>query len=284
MLAGHARLRTLAMEYERSMRWPTLTPAVRWLLIANTVVFVAHALVVGITRDPVLLARWFGVSAPNLIEGYGLGILRLLTYQFVHAFVPPTHFLVNMLVLYFFGTWVEAGVGRRRFLALYLVGGAVGALVEVGLWLLFSQHPAVPVIGASGACYAITIYAACMDPRATVLFIVIPVQMQVLAWILVGLGAYELYANLLFGSGGVAHGCHLGGALWGYLAHRYRIEPVRVLDWFGRWRAQRGVVARADHQEALDRLLDKVHREGLPSLTPAERRFLDRQSRDLRGR
>ncbi len=272
------------MEYERSMRWPALTRGVRWLLIANTVVFVLNALVVGVSRDPVFMARWFGVSAPNLIEGYGLGLLRLVTYQFVHAFVPPTHFLFNMLVLYFFGTWVENGIGLRRFFGIYLAGGVAGALVEVALWLLLSDRPAVPVIGASGACYAITIYAACMDPRATVLLIVFPVQMRVLAWILVGLGMYELYANLLFGSGGVAHGCHLGGALWGYLAHRHRIEPGRILDRYAAWRDQRSAVSNAEHQETLDRLLEKVHREGLPSLTPAERRFLDRQSRDLRGR
>jgi hypothetical protein len=123
-----------------------------------------------------------------------------------------------------------------------------------------------------------------MDPRATVILIVFPVQMRVLAWLLVGLGAYRLYANLLFGGDGVAHGCHLGGALWGYLAYRYRLEPLRVFDRFSAWRARRGAVTKAERQETLDRLLEKVHRQGLPSLTAAERRFLDRQSRDLRGR
>jgi hypothetical protein len=30
---------------------------------------------------------------------------------------------------------VEGGIGRRRFFALYLLGGVVGALVEAGFWL-----------------------------------------------------------------------------------------------------------------------------------------------------
>src|SRR5688572_25626050 len=167
------------MEYERSFRWPGLTSAVRWLLAANTVVFVVHAILVGVTRDPVLLPRWLGVSGPNLIEGYGLGVVRLLTYQFVHAFMPPLHFLFNMLVLYFFGTWVEAGIGRRRFMALYLTGGVVGALVEIVIWLVFRGGADVPVVGASGACYGVVIYAACMDPRAIVYLVVFPVQMRV---------------------------------------------------------------------------------------------------------
>lgn len=272
------------MEYERSFRWPTLTVGVRWLLLVNTAVFLVHAVLVGITHDPGLLSRWLGVSGPNLLEGYGLGVLRLVTYQFVHAFLPPMHFLFNMLVLYFFGTWVEGGIGRRGLLALYLVGGAVGALVEIAIWLTFQQRADVLVIGASGACYAILIYAACMDPRATVYLIVFPVPMQVLAWLLVGLGVYELYGNLLFGGGGVAHGCHLGGALWGYLAHRYKLRPARVLDRLAAWREQQASASAHRDQATLDELLDKVHRQGLSSLTPAERRFLDRQSRDRAGR
>lgn len=272
------------MEYESSFRWPALTAGVRWLLLANTAVFLAQAVMVGVTRDPMLLARWFGVSGPNLIEGYGLGLLRLVTYQFVHAFVPPTHFLFNMLFLYFFGTWVEAGIGKRRFLALYLTGGVVGALMEVGIWLLFQQRADVPVIGASGACYAAIIYAACMSPTATVWLIVFPVQLRVLAWILVGLGVYELYGNLIFGSGGVANGCHLGGALWGYLSYRYRLEPIRALDRLAQWGDRQKAASVADRHATLDRLLEKVQRQGLNSLTPAERRFLDRQSRDMRGR
>ncbi|HLU40617.1 MAG TPA: rhomboid family intramembrane serine protease [Planctomycetota bacterium] len=273
------------MEYEQRFHWPALTPAVRWLLLANTAVFLLNAVLVGATGDPDRLAQWLGVSGTKLLEGWGLGVVRLVTYQFVHAFLPPFHFLFNMLVLYFFGTWVERGIGRRRFFALYLTGGVVGALVEIGVWLLLEGRAGMTVVGASGACYCVTIYAACMDPRAIVYLIVFPVQMRVLAWILVGLGAYELYASIVLGvTGGVAHGCHLGGAFWGYLAYRQRIEPVRLLDRLSEWRERRKIARRAEDQATLDQLLEKVHRQGLSSLTPAERRFLDRRSRDLRGR
>jgi len=272
------------MEYQRSFRWPALTAGVKWLLLVNAAVFAVHFVVVGISHDPTLLPRWFGVSAPNLVEGYGLGLLRLVTYQFVHAFSPPLHFLFNMLFLYFFGTWVEGGIGKRRFIALYLCSGVVGALVEVGIWLLFRHRADVPVIGASGACYGIVVYAACMSPHATVWLLVFPVPMWILAWILVGLGAYELYDNLLFGGGGVAHGCHLGGALWGFLAYRRKLEPVFLLDRFEAWRRRQTARSASENREVVDRLLDKVQRQGLNSLTAAERRFLDRRSRDLRGR
>ncbi len=270
------------MEYGYSMRWPALTPAVKWLLIANTAVFVIHAIAVGITREPDILSRWLGSSPANLIEGYGLGIVRLLTYQFVHSFGDPMHFLGNMVILYFFGTMVEGGVGRRRFFALYLLGGVVGALVEAAFWMLADRGGVV--IGASGACYAALVYAACMSPRAMVIVLVFPVRLAVLVWVLVGLGAYMLYVNLLFGGGGTAHGCHLGGALWGYLSYRYRLDPSRLLDGLAQARVVRQANNAFRDQQVMDELLEKVHREGLSALTPAERRFLDRQSRNLRGR
>ncbi|MEY2981800.1 MAG: hypothetical protein RL562_2027, partial [Planctomycetota bacterium] len=41
---------------------------------------------------------------------------------------------------------------------------------------------------------------------------------------------------------------------------------------------------RASLQAELDRLLEKVHREGMGSLSEAERRALERASRDLHSR
>lgn len=275
------------MQYESSFRWPSLTVAVKWLLIANTVVFVLQALLGGVLAGPRGLAPWLGVSGEMLFEGYGLGLLRLVSYQFVHSFVDPRHFLLNMLVLYMFGTSVESRIGRDRLLALYLVGGVVGALLEIGIWALAGEGR--PIVGASGACYAIMIYAACMTPHANVIFVIFPMQLWVMAALLVGLGAYELYVNLLLSSSAsVAHGCHLGGALWGYLSYRYRWDPSGLARRFKAGvavrRAQQEAASRAANEQEFERALEKVQRTGLSSLTPAERRILDRRSEELRKR
>lgn len=275
------------MQYESGIRWPSLTVAVKWLLIANTAVFVAQALIGGPLLGPGGFLSWLGASTDNLFDGFGLGLLRLVSYQFVHSFTDPMHFLVNMLVLYMFGTMVEGAIGRDRLLALYLFGGLVGAGLELGLAALLGNSPIV--VGASGACYGIMVYAACLMPHASVIFIVFPMQLWVLAALLVALGAYQLYVNLLLGGGsGVAHGCHLGGALWGYLSHRYRLEPA---GWLADWRArsarrrvQQAAAQVAATDQEVDRLLDKVHREGLNALTPAERAVLDRRSKEMRRR
>jgi membrane associated rhomboid family serine protease len=72
---------------------------------------------------------------------------RLITAAFLHASV--LHIAFNMLALWWFGAAVENYLGRGRFIGLYLVGGlagSAGALI---------QAPLTPVVGASGAIFAI---------------------------------------------------------------------------------------------------------------------------------
>jgi membrane associated rhomboid family serine protease len=255
---------------------PRVTSGVKALLIVNAAVFFANALAQDWFGDVLLPLSWSG-----LWEGYGLGVLRLVTYQFVHAFTDPWHILLNMLLLYFFGTFVEAEIGRRRLLWLYLLSGIAGGLLHMLL------APSARVVGASGACYGILVYAAFMAPRMRVIFLIFPIEMRWLVGFLVFLGLYQVYVEMALGvSGGVSHGAHLGGALWGLVA--FRMARAGVGPDFGlgeRWarmRAQRSARASAQHRAVLDGLLDKVQREGLSSLTAAERRFLDKASERMR--
>jgi membrane associated rhomboid family serine protease len=271
---------------------PSLTPAVKRLLVANLAVFAANMLLVGALGTP----QWFALTWSGLWDGYGLGLLRLVTYQFTHSWGDPMHLLWNMLTLYFFGTWVEDRIGYRGVYRLYLAGGVAGALLF--LLVAWPQGQAdVPLVGASGSCYAFLLYAAAMAPHATVFFFFIPVTLWVLAAVLVGLGLYSTYVEFATGqSGGVAHGAHLGGAALGYLAYR--------MGWFRDWvpfERQEGVLQglrqrwstmveerraadAARDQQRLDDLLAKVHEKGIGSLSAAERRFLEDASKRRRDR
>jgi len=275
-----------------AMGMPSLTPAVKRLLVANLAVFAANMLLVGALGTP----QWFALTWSGLWDGYGLGLLRLVTYQFTHSWGDPMHLLWNMLTLYFFGTWVEDRIGYRGVYRLYLAGGVAGALLF--LLVAWPQGQAdVPLVGASGSCYAFLLYAAAMAPHATVFFFFIPVTLWVLAAVLVGLGLYSTYVEFATGqSGGVAHGAHLGGAALGYLAYR--------MGWFRDWvpfERQEGVLQglrqrwstmveerraadAARDQQRLDDLLAKVHEKGIGSLSAAERRFLEDASKRRRDR
>lgn len=73
---------------------------------------------------------------------------RLLSSMFLHSgFV---HLAVNMLSLYFLGSFMERALGRGRFLALYLLSGISGGLA----YLYFGAFDAAAV-GASGAIFGL---------------------------------------------------------------------------------------------------------------------------------
>lgn len=60
------------------------------------------------------------------------------------------HLAVNMLSLYFLGSFIEQAFGRGRFLALYLLSGISGGLA----YLYFGAFDAA-VVGASGAIFGL---------------------------------------------------------------------------------------------------------------------------------
>ncbi|MBX3462518.1 MAG: rhomboid family intramembrane serine protease [Planctomycetes bacterium] len=274
------------------LSFPPLTPAVRSLLLVNCAVFVANAVLFGRLSD--VGGAWFACTWSGLSDGFGLGALRLVTYQFTHSFRDPMHLAMNLLVLYFFGTMVEPRLGARGTLRLYLAGGLAGALLHLATAAAHGQSD-VPLVGASGACYALLVFAACLAPRAMVFLVFVPVPLWALAAFLVGLGAYSTFVEFATGHAGqVAHGAHLGGAALGALAHHrgwfapsWRDEPATgwLARWRGRWRLsqqQRHQAAAAAREHRLDAILAKVKREGIGALTAEERRFLDRQSQQAR--
>jgi membrane associated rhomboid family serine protease len=263
---------------------PTMTPAILRLILVNVAVFVANALTGGSVGD------WLAVSWPAMWEGYGLGLLRTISYAFTHSFVDPMHLILNMLCLYFFGTMAEVRIGYWGTYKLYFASAFVALLLHLGMCAL-AGGLSRPLVGASGACYAFLVYAACMAPRSWVIVIVFPVQLWLLAAVLVFIGIYATYVDVVSGSpGSVAHSAHVGGALFGFVAYRRHW----FLDWtphayqrspwtawrqrFSRWRAARQARRIADDQMELDRILEKVKASGMTSLTAAERSFLDRFS------
>jgi len=264
-----------------------LPPATKVLLLVNLVVFAANALAFG------RLGRWFAFSWAGLSDGYGLGLLRLLSYQFTHSFLDPLHLLTNMLALWVFGPMAEARLGRNGLVRLYLWAGFAGALGHLAL-LAAQGHTGGGLIGASGACYGLLVYAACSEPNARIVFMIVQMPLWGLAALLIALGAYQTFVELATGvAGGVSHSAHLGGALLGWLAWRCR--------WFvdhgaGLGAAAPGLLARlgaavrersqararsaaAAAEQQLDAVLAKVKAEGITALRSAERRVLERASR-----
>jgi len=216
---------------------------------------------------------WLSANRPDVLDGE---VWRLLSAGFTHE--DPWHLVFNMLMLGFFGHVVEQRLGHRGMTALVLAAVVLGNALFVALFA--NPHG---VIGFSGAGYAIIVAFATIAPHARVIFIIFPMPAWLLVSILVGIG---VLSSLSGRSGGVAHEVHLVGAALGFVSIYWQARLARIRRRMFGWLATRRQAVREYREQAdqgeLDRLLEKVSSEGLHSLTPAERRFLDRYSKNQR--
>jgi membrane associated rhomboid family serine protease len=211
---------------------------------------------------------------------------QLVTCGFIHDTGSVRHVLFNMIALWFFGREVEGVYGKRLFVELYLSLVALSALVWLGIHLLTDGSPAV-LAGASGAVTGILVLYVLHFPTRTILFWgVFPMPVWVLATVQL---LQDIQGTLSReGAGNVAYTAHLGGAAFAFLFYRTGWQPGSLLPKrfsLGRLRRKpRLRVHNAEDEEEdlslrVDRILEKINREGQDSLTKEERRTLERASR-----
>jgi len=173
----------------------------------------------------------------------GQNLWTFITSMFMHA--TFTHLLVNMVSLFFLGSFVERLIGKKRFLWLYVVGGLVASLFFVVLAGFFGGSalggtifgsPVAYAVGASGAIFALGGLLAVLTPRLPVLvFFVIPMPM----WMaMIGLIVIVWLASLAlpFGVGNTAH---LGGLIVGlaygfYLKKKFPRKTAMISRYFSK--------------------------------------------------
>lgn len=225
---------------------------------------------------------------------------ELITFQFLHHNV--LHLVFNCVGLFFFAPWIERWWGAARFTAFYLLSGAAGALFFTLLTftgILPDRGPLpadyVPLVGASAGLYGVLIGTAVIAPNAMVslLFPPVTLAMRTFALWIIGIAVAVIFGDIIFGgasfqnSGGEAG--HLGGAILGFVLMKFpfllgkngaskiirprefrkknppKLRPRSELD-----------VASANE---VDRILDKISREGMQSLTDREREILQNASK-----
>ncbi len=292
-----------------------------WLIIINSAVFLAQALrIVPEVKGPrvfevfkmpsVDALTWYGhfstaeaffYKANNVIY-LNLEVWRLLTFQFLHA--NFLHLFFNMFGLYVFGGMVEQYLGRRRYLAFYLLCGICGGLAYVVLNMLgqaglsfpgvLPNDPRTPLVGASAGVFGVIMACAYLAPNAMImlLFPPIPLPLKVFAYAYVGVAALNL---LMGGANAGGDAAHLGGAIAG----AYFIRNSHLLHGFfdflgsrrpakkgraqtpGRVGPRRGQ-PEPPSQEEIDSILAKVATQGLGSLTRREKELLRRETESRR--
>ncbi len=267
---------------ERSFRFGFgggLTKAVKYLLIANVIVYLFQHLI-GPGHDP-LLIKLFGMHPKWVYSKFH--IWQPFTYMFLHSQGDLLHLLFNMFVLWMFGGEVERALGTREFIKYYFICGVGAGLFH----LIIYYDSTIPVVGASGAIYGVMVAFAVLFPERVItllLFLFLPVQIKAKYLVMIFAGI-SVFLGVFGGDSGVAHFAHMGGMAIGliYLKLDWRLDSVGKL--IRQQRESRRALHKLKKQqhkqqfrERVDEILDKINEVGYENLNAEEKRTLQEAS------
>jgi membrane associated rhomboid family serine protease len=217
-----------------------ITPGVKLLVLVCAGVFFAQTLA-DLLIGPAATSwinHFFGLVPLGPIPG--LRIWQPFTYIFLHGGL--LHLLLNMLWLWMFGRELELVWGERRFLNFFFLCGVGAGLIEMlvkTIPMFWGNRPSdVPTIGASGAIFGILMANAVLFPDRRVWLFPLPVAIPMRPYVAV-IAAIEFFFTLGSGGDKVAHLCHLGGMLVGYIYLRRGSFLYSVRNSVTDWKIQR---------------------------------------------
>lgn len=222
----------------------------------------------------------------------------VITYMFLHE--SFWHILFNMLWLYWFGRIFSDYLDQKKLVSVYILGGLSGALLYIlsfNIFPAFSETLHVSIaLGASASIMAIVVATAAYVPDYTVhLFLLGRVKIKYIA-----IGIFLLTSVFDFSTNTGGKIAHIGGAIFGFVyAIRYKQGKDtgrwinRLFDTIATWFKPREKMEvsykkpmtdieynqiKADHQEKIDKILEKIAKGGYDSLTKEEKEILFKES------
>jgi membrane associated rhomboid family serine protease len=249
------------------------------LIGVNIAVFIAQLFLDA--YQPGFVRQYLALSDRGLHEAYGW---QFITAAFLHD--GPWHLLGNMFLLYLLGRDVESIIGQRQFFFLYLTGTLAG---ELGHLFLMPEGSAL--LAASGGPAAVVVAYAAILPElelTSLILFKLPLRFKAkhLAY---GSFALATLAVIFDRTATVAHSSFLGGSIAGWFyAHLLGFGRPSILQRaLSQRRAEteryRAMTPEKFIAEEIDPLLDKISREGMGSLTRAERRMLAKAREKIAG-
>ena len=258
---------------EFSYRPNLFTNAIKILVSVNFGIFVLQT----ISNAEALFFPLFGL-VPKMVWSE-LMIWQPITYLFFHGGI--WHVLINMFVLWMFGSELERIWGKHRFLKFYFMTGIGSGLIT----MFFSLKSMTPIVGASGAVYGVLLaYGLTYPNRQIYLYGIIPIKS---IWFVIGIG-FIAFMSSFNNLSQVSHITHLSGMLIGYLMLK------RPFHWRTFWFSIRkktleyqvlqkekklSHIQKIEHD--VDIILDKINREGFDKLSKDEQDQLYKGSRSL---
>lgn len=229
----------------------------------------------------------------------------LVTAGFLH--VNWMHLIFNLIALYFFSGGLEAQLGELGYIIIYtasLVGGNLFSL------LLHKRDGYFSSVGASGAVCGLMFASIALFPGFSISLFIISLPGWLYGLLFIAFTIYGIRSK----QRNIGYETYLGGALVGMLvaiamhpqALLINIWPILIVAVpsivfiylivtrpqvllidnlffkttnYNYTVDQRYNLEKVDKQKEVDRILDKINRSGMKSLTPKEKQALDEYSK-----
>lgn len=187
-----------------------LTPAIKWLLIANVAIYVVELVTVNWVKMDQMVVH-LALTPSRVIPG--LELWQVFTYMWLHHPQSPGHLILNMFGLWMFGTLLEQRWGAVGFLRYYAMTGTFAGLVVLAAgWIFGAQNTLT--LGASGAIYAVIIAFGLLYPNLQIYLLgILPMKAKWIVWMVIG-GTVITY---LARTPGISIAAHVGGMAAGAL-------------------------------------------------------------------
>jgi membrane associated rhomboid family serine protease len=143
-------------------------PVVTWaLIVINTLIFVYMISLKPESQDQLVFTFGLVPARLNLSEPLYLlqqpgQLISLFSSQFLHA--NWFHLISNMWILFIFGDNVEDLMGKKRFIAFYLLSGIAANFAHA----FAMPDTQIPAVGASGAIAGVLGAYLLLFPHASV--------------------------------------------------------------------------------------------------------------------
>lgn len=275
------------------------------LIIINIAVFIVTALINAFAPSfyNFTLVHWIAVPGDPISLLYKPW--TILTYMFVHGGLR--HIFWNMVILYWFGRIVGDMIGDKHILPIYIMGGLAGAVAYILSYYFMYGVVGSYMVGASASIMALVIVAGRINPDKELRLILlgtIRIKYIILAFIILDL----IFIGKKDNTGG--HIAHLGGMVMGWLYYNQigqgndlEMRVNGILNWIGgifdtdrpkkkksplkvkfksdkiKTMSEHRTDSKANMQQQVDDILDKIKKQGYDSLTDAEKETLYQASK-----
>lgn len=258
---------------EFSYKPALFTSAIKILVSINFLIFLLQS----VSKSEGLFFPLFGL-VPKLVWSE-LMIWQPVTYIFFHGGI--WHVLINMFVLWMFGSELERLWGKSHFLRFYFYTGIGSGLIT----LLFNYQSITPIVGASGSVYGVLLaYGLTYPNRKVYLYGLIPIKSL---WFVIGIGLIAFISSFN-NTSQVSHITHISGMLIAYMLIKkpiYLNEIIfnirkRILE-YQVYNKEKKVIQHRQLEKEINRILDKINSQGFDKLSEEEQHRLYKGSHIL---